>query len=46
MLRLRPEQTEKRRPEQHSGQHFRYDLRLAEARSDGAHEPAEQENDS
>jgi hypothetical protein len=29
MLRLRPEQTEKRRPEQHAGHNFRHHLRLA-----------------
>ena len=45
MLRVRPEQTEKRRPEQHAGQHFRHHLRLAEAQSDRAHQPAEQKND-
>jgi hypothetical protein len=45
MLRLRPDQTEKGRPEQHTGQHFRHHLWLAEAHSDGAHQPAEKEND-
>ena len=46
MLRVRPEQTEKRRTEQHAGQHLRHDLRLAESRSDRAYQPAEQENNS
>jgi hypothetical protein len=41
MLRLRPEQTEERRTEQHASQHFRHDLRLAESRRDSAYEPAE-----
>jgi hypothetical protein len=44
MLRFRPEQTEKRWSEQHAGYHFGYDLRLAEAQSNGAYQPAEQEN--
>jgi hypothetical protein len=44
MLRFRPEQTKQRWPKQHAGQHFCYDLRLAEAQSDRAHEPAEQKN--
>ena len=45
MLPLRPEQTKKRRSEQHAGQHFRHDLRLAETQGDRAHQPAEQKND-
>ena len=46
LLRLRPEQAEKRRPEQHTGDHFRHDLRLAETGSDGTHETTEHEDDS
>jgi hypothetical protein len=45
MLRLRPEQTEKRRPEQHTGQHFRHHLRLPEPKRDGTHQPAEEKDD-
>jgi hypothetical protein len=44
MLRSRPEQTEKRWSEQHASQHLGYDLRLAEAQSNRAYQPAEQEN--
>jgi hypothetical protein len=45
MLTLRPEQPEQRRTEQHSGQHFRDHLRLSEPKRNGAHQPAEQEDD-
>jgi len=41
MLRIRPEQTEERWSEKHAGKHFRHDLRLAEAQSNGADQPAE-----
>ena len=44
MLCLRPEQTKKRWSEQHAGQHFGHDLRLAESRCDCSYEPTEQEN--
>jgi hypothetical protein len=44
MLRLWPEQTKKRWSEQHAGQHFRHDIRLAESRCDCSYNPAEQEN--
>ena len=39
-------EAEKRRPEQHTGDHFRHDLRLAEPGSDGTHETTEHEDDS
>jgi hypothetical protein len=41
MLGFGPEQTKKRWSEKHTGEHFRYDLRLAEAQSNRAHQPAE-----
>jgi hypothetical protein len=44
-LRLRPEQAEKRRSEQHASQHFCNHLRLAETHRDGANEPTEKEDD-
>jgi hypothetical protein len=44
MLRLWPEQTKKRWSEKDAGDHFRYDLWLAEARGDYSYDPAEQEN--
>ena len=44
-LRLRGEQSEKRRPEEHAGDHFRHDLRLAETRRDRADQPAEKQDD-
>ena len=33
MLRFRPEKTEKRRTEEHAGDHLRHDLGLPEAQS-------------
>ena len=44
-LRLRPQQSEKRRPQQHARDHLRDDLRLAEAPRDGTDQPAEKQDD-
>jgi hypothetical protein len=41
-----PNQAEKRRPEQHTSDHFRDHLRLAEPGSDGTDQATEHEDDS
>ena len=46
MLRIGPDQTKERRSEKHAGEHFRYDLRLAEAQSNRANQAAEQKDNS
>src|SRR5207248_3407146 len=46
MLRFGPDQTKKRWSEKYTGEHFRHDLRLAEAQSNRTDQTAEQKDNS